>query len=650
MDKGSYKDWSAEDGHPSEEVLLLYLDGELAPKEAGQVRAHLEACWTCRVRAEKIQETITAFIDYQNDVLKPLIEPPPQAWLGFGGKLDQLVAESGSRSLLSHMLGLFGRFFSALRLPASPRLLVKAAAGMIVIAIIAALLIRLNREPVVSASELLDHATEAQVVKIQATARPVAYQKLRVRHQDPARAREDLVSLEIWDDVTNARVRRSVEGVNGRQFISASGGANGAAVPSVLAELEQLLRASHMDPLRPLSPAAYRAWRDSLGQKREEVTRSHLAGGVAALTLRTTPLDPVAVGQIAEAELVVRARDWHPIEQRLRVRAAGGDQVYELTEVAFEVVSLNTLSPEVFAGEHAASLPPTGTTPSPTPPSGHRPPSAPARVVATPELEVEVLELLHRAGADLGEQVSAGRTPEGVLQVTGTVETDERKAKILHALEPVMNNPAVRIEIHTVAEALARQQARRPARPTTEHGVQIIGGTIAAESELRRHFLEKGLAGERVDEEVRQFSRRALRHSERAMFHAAAMKRLAGRFSPEELRALSAETRGRWLGLIREHARAVQRETGALRQELQPVFGASPPSEGAQREIEVADIASLVRAVEDLFNLSSANDRVVRSAFTLSTEPARVSALMTPQFWESLKRTEKLASRIAETR
>jgi len=52
-------------------------------------------------------------------------------------------------------------------------------------------------------------------------------------------------------------------------------------------------------------------------------------------------------------------------------------------------------------------------------------PAAP--VVASADLEVEVLRLLHEARADLGEQLAATRRADGVLHVTGIVDTPERK-------------------------------------------------------------------------------------------------------------------------------------------------------------------------------------------------------------------------------
>ena len=51
---------------------------------------------------------------------------------------------------------------------------------------------------------------------------------------------------------------------------------------------------------------------------------------------------------IVKAELIVRTKDWHPVQKRLEVRGENETRSYELTETAFEVLSLNTLGSSIF--------------------------------------------------------------------------------------------------------------------------------------------------------------------------------------------------------------------------------------------------------------------------------------------------------------
>jgi hypothetical protein len=48
--------------HITDEDLVGFADGELSSQGAGEVGAHLEACWDCRARMKDIQSTITDFV------------------------------------------------------------------------------------------------------------------------------------------------------------------------------------------------------------------------------------------------------------------------------------------------------------------------------------------------------------------------------------------------------------------------------------------------------------------------------------------------------------------------------------------------------------------------------------------------------------
>src|SRR5436305_405284 len=154
MDSIFKTELSGNNGHPSEDELLLYVDGELEAKATNHVRNHLEACWSCRVRTEKIEKTISTFIDYRNQVLKPLVEQPPQGWRGFDGRLNRLANEIGRRSLFANVRGTLGRIFSAptwergrlLRVIDS-RVLLRPVAAIVVVSLIVGLLIYFHRTP-----------------------------------------------------------------------------------------------------------------------------------------------------------------------------------------------------------------------------------------------------------------------------------------------------------------------------------------------------------------------------------------------------------------------------------------------------------------------------------------------------------------------
>ncbi len=57
-----------ENFHPSEQELLLVLDGELSSSRTATIRSHLRDCWRCRTRMAGMEATIVAFTHaYQNE-------------------------------------------------------------------------------------------------------------------------------------------------------------------------------------------------------------------------------------------------------------------------------------------------------------------------------------------------------------------------------------------------------------------------------------------------------------------------------------------------------------------------------------------------------------------------------------------------------
>src|SRR6266446_3109202 len=653
MDKMFQNHSGEQSEHPPREMLLLFVDGELPAKETTQLEAHLEACWPCRVKTKKIQEAIADIIEFDEQVLTPRLNPP-QGWRNFDRQLRQLAAQSGHQSLRSRLFGRLNRFFPVSHFFETPhpwfKPMARGLAAALALILVVALVIRFRHEPTVSASELLQNATEAQAARIRSNAEPVIHQRLRVLRRGQASASEASATLEIWNDTKNARVREFT--IDENQTVSLRDKAASQLPPSspVIDELAQLLAANHMDPQRPLSAASYQLWHNTLQRQQDEVTRSKLPGGIDALTLRTIPASPVNVGQIAEAVFIVRAKDWEPSELRLNVRAETGNRIYELAEDLSEVLNLAQVDPKIFANETVAVSPTPKASPQTSPVASPLAKLNPSNVplvtqpVASADLEVEALQLLNQVGADLGEQISVKRTQEGTLQVSGIVETEQRKTEILNALAPIKNNPAVRVEIQTVAEAVAKQTNTPNPSPSTR-AVQIAGNTMAAEPELRAYF---GREGGDTDAAIRRFAAHMVSLSNQGMDHLWAMKRLLNQFSPEEQRALTPEARAKWLGLIHAHARSYQQSSQSLRRELQPVFFSGQSIAGASAEgAAIADTNELSRSIEQLFELGSSNDRVIRSAFTTSTSGVMTTVIKAPQFWQSLKNAEALAARVS---
>jgi RNA polymerase sigma factor (sigma-70 family) len=357
----------------------------------------------------------------------------------------------------------------------------------------------------------------------------------------------------------------------------------------------------------------------------------------------------IGASRVLKATLTLNRSDFHSVEQTLLVQRGIELREYRFVEAGFELLPLQAVAPRVFEVEPeltggAGELGRPGDwalrdlTASRVPP----PPSTSAPPPASAELEVDVAYLLNQAKADLNEQVTLTRSAGGSLRVEGVVDSEQRKHDFLRALAPVSNNPAVKIEIRTIADAIKRPTSRGP---ITVQESEETANTIAADQELRSYF-EKHNPGGSADEAVRRYSSRVVNRAYKALFHAIQLKGLVSRFAGVDMRTVAPDARTKWLAMLNHHAVAFENENALLRQEIQPVFFSGTSLHVAE-EAPIQSDAELARAVERLHRLALSNNEAISSAFTISSQSS-AAAIKSGAFWQSILRVENLAKRIQQ--
>jgi RNA polymerase sigma factor (sigma-70 family) len=355
----------------------------------------------------------------------------------------------------------------------------------------------------------------------------------------------------------------------------------------------------------------------------------------------------LGASRLLKATLTLSKSDLHAIEQTLLVQRGAEIREYRFVEASTEFLPVRAVAPSVFEIEPelnggAADLgrpvdwAHRDLTFSRIPPS----PNTSAPPAASAELEVDVAYLLNRAKADRNEQVTLTRSAGGSLRVEGIVNSEERKQEFLSALAPVSNNPAVKIEIRTVAEAMKRPVTLSP---VLVQEAEETANLVAADDELRAYFEKRASAGP-TDDAIRKYSSRVVTRAYAALFHAIELKRLVSRFANVDMQSVAPGAREKWIDMLHEHAAAFEKEMAALRQEIQPVFfpGASAP--GSEGGVINSD-ADLARAVERLHKYALSTNDAVRSAFTTSSQSSAV-AVKSAAFWQALFKAEDLARKI----
>jgi hypothetical protein len=218
------------------------------------------------------------------------------------------------------------------------------------------------------------------------------------------------------------------------------------------------------------------------------------------------------------------------------------------------------------------------------------------------------------------------------------VDDESRKTELVAALGSAATNPAVSVQIATVAEA---EQSSLSA-PVQKLMVRTIEGQQG--SDALRHIREQlakktHLNGEALERELTSFTNSALSNSAQAQLHVLALKQIVETLSAAELATLSPMAHRQWADLVKRHAEAAQRSFASLHQALRPVFGANSHGTGP-----VPPPVDMQEACARLTALSTAVDDIVGQALAGSSGR---DALGNPQFWQTLSSADALALAIA---
>jgi hypothetical protein len=513
--------------HFGDEELLMYLDGELLEKDTRQVSAHLRGCWRCRTRSEQIERAITRFVEHRSALAES--SPPPGQWRRFEAVLQLMATDQPDRTQLWRQGFL-------------PRLAVALASVLLI-------LVWVHIRPVttVSATEILARAETAERLDTVFDPDPVVYKRVRVSRRMAQQT--DTATVESWSDLRTSRHHRS-------------GGED------ILRDLETVLEKNAIAGRGLLSTEAFRNWRAGLAGKNDEVTLASLPDGSEALTIRTVSRDEPYLDSIVEAALVVRTRDWHAVEQSLRVAAAGGAKEFQLIELAFHLTTRRMLDPAIFGDREAETTSPVAKTPSAT--AAVATPETP-QATSPEEAELLTLHALHVAGACLGEPVAVVRDEGGGVTVQGLVDTAERKQALMVAVQAI---PLVRFAVQTVEEAMAApaDADALPGQTDASAPIELRPGEVLLAGELKHKLRTR---------EIVQLSDRAVTLTRGWMAHAWALHRLAESMPDEKVATLSDSSRRLLERVAYEHANALRGEAASLRLMLAEVWPdqTPPPSE-----------------------------------------------------------------------
>jgi hypothetical protein len=500
-------------GHPDENQLLLALERELSLEETGEVEQHLGNCWSCRARSSEMQSGILAFVEYREKRYLPSLEPPPQDFGGFPGRLGRIAAEGKPDGLAIRIWQSIRRFVTSSNQTWSNQVTWVSATAAILVAVIFWTQVLFNPSTV-SASEFLARATAAQ--------NPGARQKNQVSEKYQV------------GRTAHQRVRIT----NGQQNVLRE---FEWTVGSPIPQARWQVKEEPSEWSAPFTADGFAAWRDSVSTRKDKVQRSG-----DRWTLDTTALgdlfkndDPVVGDVIKEAWLVVRASDFHPLEQHIRF---ADDRQLDFEELAFEISTPQRPDSESVA---PARIAPNAIAPDS--------PAKTSEIASEPAMDPNETELALRYAMfankwDLGEDLLIARTPRGVV-VSGTASSGDLAASMQSTLSG-LPNVQISITAPVAVDLSAASNRSVPEKPAQTASVPLL------KDALDRAFTSP--------EQRREFVDRCLAASDTELSHAWALKKLVDRYSEAEERLLKTESQDKLREMLRTHLQELANANAGL--------------------------------------------------------------------------------------
>jgi hypothetical protein len=330
--------------------------------------------------------------------------------------------------------------------------------------------------------------------------------------------------------------------------------------PAREVEIARLFDAANYDWNDPLSAKSFARWRDGLAHFQDAV-----ASQPNSYDIKTTTED----SELVSATLKLRTTDLEPMEGRFEFR--NRDWV-EMTEL----VDQQTNPASIVAGTTGGMPRQPGVPPGPI-----EVPKETAEPAAFSE-ELQVVNALHRLGADLGDPLEISREGGQVL-VSGTGIPPQRQQQI-HGLLDRLPHVVVRFDDPVFPAGATPVQSE----PATRDAAGPEKSTYAAR-------IEERLGGR---PQFERFSSSVLDWTDSAMTRAYALRRLAQQFSAAAEKEMTAEDRRTLHRLGREHLAAFTKDAQRVANTVNPVLTGMVPGV-AQLEVH-AEPTGWQAASEDL--------------------------------------------------
>jgi hypothetical protein len=492
------------DGHLNEERMIGLLDGELGGRATQTAERHLKSCWTCRHKCEQLRLAMNQFIEMREALMDTPAAQPPRGWGDFDGRLLRAEASPPLHKSAAPQI----RIGQPLLAPAA-------------IAVSAGLLIWFMHVLPLSAKEVLERSAAYEASALARAGKAVIVQDLKIE------SRHRVARVSVW----------RAPSLNRSKSFWVEGGD-----PGLKNELEGIYRRAGLEWTEPLSASNHSRWEASLARHSETVNSDN---GTLHVITRNEELP--RRGEITEAELIVRAADWSPMEERFKLNDSPAEE-YRVIQTSYRLESSSTelarmyeiLSPKDIHETKGAVKPAASAAPIAVETD------APSANLA--DSEVEALSLLHLIKADRLEAATVTRTKSAIV-VEAYVADDERKGLIERMLSPVKS-------VNLVLHSLAQSQGQTTDARTAEPAVVVPQGPMSLHDPVLLRPLVAQVGSLEIASDL---VARRLESIADLGVQLRALERLSARFPVETRESLSADARHRLDQLALDYVDASRR-------------------------------------------------------------------------------------------
>lgn len=567
--------------HLSLQQMLGYLDGELSKSETTDAAEHLHACWTCRIEMDRLEGDIAVILDAHNEAFIPAIPLPLSAWASF----ETLIRQNrppARRSNWSAVVGGFRQAFTPHRV---------VVLGGLVIACALFVYLRAGTQAV-SAQEVISRVRLADAKRLAVPQGVVIRERLQVRRIPNGAAAPPARRMDAWKSPTATVWQSSGEGSE-----------------DAVSELKGVYASHGIAVDLPLSAAGIDSW-------------SALSGGTPTLTKEGSDFGLNFVGSpnsktgLSAVTARIEPSTWHVKDMTIQFP----DSSVEITESEEAAVPISEVPLVLLAELEPNSLP----LPSKAQPvSDIGSPMIRSSSINMDQVQLDVLAVLHRLHADLGEPISIAHSNKtvtvGVWHLPG-----ERQLEIRAALK---NEPGVMVQ---TTEPIGQMRAATSSVGAAVPGLQnkAIVAADTADEALTKYF------GEAKNEQA--FTREAMEKSSTALAHLYALRNLQAQFPPERERTLSPIDQARLESIVQDHVTVTIEALSQLKIQLAPLDEAFHVGELSQAQQSTYEI-TWQDASLDALGTARTVDRLIRDIFTTSESPYHAAEAL-PQLQQELAR------------